>query len=203
MTSDDRITKLERDLRYTRLGMLLVVVAGAVAIAWVRPRQPDELVFGDVRIHRSGVTIQASEAPDVRVELTASGLALRGPHFTSTLQSSNLTFDGEHGTTAVSPGELAIRDSFGLSILAGSHWQAGGGDAKRPGATFGLNVTDTGATLAIGPRGAEILIDTGAKSTTLSGRNGVGSWMLVAGAAPRIYVTAGATTAALAPSSKP
>jgi hypothetical protein len=61
MTSDDRIAKLERDLRHTRLGMLLLVVAGAVAIIWGRPRQPDEIVFGDVKIDRSGVTIQPSD----------------------------------------------------------------------------------------------------------------------------------------------
>jgi len=26
-------------------------------------------------------------------------------------------FEGEHGTTTVSPGELAIKDSFGQSVL--------------------------------------------------------------------------------------
>jgi hypothetical protein len=139
----------------------------------------------------------------VRVELSAMGLHLRGPHYTSSLQSSNLTFEGEHGTTTMSPGELAINDLLGQSILAGGHWQAVGGDAKHAGAQFGLDVTDTGATLVIGPPGTGILIDTGAKSTTLSGRNGVGSWMLIAGAEPRIYVTTGATTAALVPTTKP
>jgi hypothetical protein len=203
MTSDDRIAKLERDLRHTRLGMLLLVVAGSVAILWVCASRPDELVFGDVTINRSGVTIQPAEAPQVRVELTASGLRLRGPHYTSSLQSSNVTFDGELGTTSVSPTELAIKDSFGQSILAGGHWQAVAGDAKHTGAMFGLSVTEAGATLALGPRGAGIQIDTGAKSTTLSGRAGVGSWMLVAGAEPGVYVTTGATTAALVPASKP
>jgi hypothetical protein len=157
-------------------------------------------VLGDVKIDRSGVTIQPSGAPQVRVELSAMGLHLRSPHCTSSLQSSNLTFEGEHGTTTMSPGELAINDLLGQSILAGGHWQAVGGDAKHAGAQFGPRrhrYRDTGATLAIGPPGTGILIDTGAKSTTLSGRNGVGPWMLTAGAEPRIYVTTGATTAAL------
>jgi hypothetical protein len=203
MTSDDRIAKLERDLRHTRLGMLLLGVAAAVAIIWVRPKQPDELVFGDVKIDRSGVTIQPSEAPQVRVELSALGLRLGGPHYSASFQSTNATFEGEHGTTTLSPGEVVISNSLGQSILTGGHWQAVGRDAKHAGAHFGLDVQDTGATLAIGTPETGVLIDTGPRSTTLSGRNGVGSWMLVAGTEPRIYVTSGATTAALVPSTKP
>jgi len=206
MTSDERIAKLERDLRHTRVGMALLAVAGAVAILAARPGQPSEIVLGDVKIDRSGVTIQASRAPEVRVELSASGLRLRGPHYTSTLQSSNLTLDGEHGTATLFAGKLAIKDDFGKSLLGGSDWQAVAGDGKGTGARFGLNVTESGAMLTIGPQGKPgtgFLLDASTKETILSGRNGDGSWVLHAGAAPEIYVTAGATTATLAPSVKP
>lgn len=203
MTSDERIARLERDLKHTRFGMLLVAVGAAIAIIWGRSKQPDEIVMGDMKIDRSGITIQPPEAPQVRVELSSLGLRIHGAHFSSSMQSSNLTFEGEHGTTTVTPGQVAINDSLGQSILTGSHWQAVGGDAKHTGADVSLDVQESGATVAIGTRDAGVLIDTGAKSTILSGRNGVGSWTLVAGPEPRIYVASGSTTAALTPSSKP
>jgi len=195
--TDDKITKLERDLRLTRMAVVILAVAMVVAIVWMRRSQPREIVVGDVRIGPSGLTIQPEEAPDVRVELTAHGLSVEGPHYSGSLQSSNLTMHGEHGTTTIAPNDVVIEDKFGTSILGGAHWQATAAGSK--GSGLSVQVLDIGATLAIGGVEAGIQLDTGPKSTTLSGHNGAASWMLIAGPTPVIHVTDGTTSANVAP----
>jgi hypothetical protein len=200
MPSDDKITKLERDLRQTRIAVLVLAVAMLVAIVWMRRARPSEIVVGDVTIGPSGLTIQPQEAPDVRVELSAHGLSVGGPHYSASFQSSNLMMSGEHGTTTIAPGNVVIEDKFGTSILTGGHWQAVATGAK--GANLSVQVFDTGGTLAIGTSETGIQLHTGPVSTTLSGQNGSAEWMLIAGANPVIHVTNGTTTANVAPPAK-